>query len=88
MSSFINQVSDPFSNHISQTSGSTSKLGAFNNSLFDFSTNQGMSPSSRAQPLAASPLVNAFSISPSNNNTTGSLSEVSKNNYPFFYLQN
>lgn len=76
MSSFINQVSDPFSNHISQTSGSASKLGAFNNSLFDFSTNQGMSPSSRAQPLAASPLVNAFSISPSNNNTTGSLSEL------------
>ncbi|XP_011503191.1 PREDICTED: RING finger protein unkempt homolog [Ceratosolen solmsi marchali] len=74
MSSFINQVSDPFSNHISQST-SASKLGAFNNSLFDFSTNQGMSPSSRVQPLAASPLVNAFSISPSNN-TTGSLSEL------------
>lgn len=72
----MNQVSDPFSNHVSQSSGSTSKLGAFNNSLFDFSNNQGMSPSSRNQPLGASPLVNVFSISPSNNNTTGSLSEV------------
>ena len=62
----MNQVSDPFSNHISQLSSSASKLSGFN------STNQGMSPS-RTQPLPASPLVNAFSISPSN---TGSLSEV------------
>ncbi|XP_008203039.1 RING finger protein unkempt isoform X5 [Nasonia vitripennis] len=78
MSSFMNHVSDPFSNHnvVSQSCGSTSKLGAFNNSLFDFPSNQAMSPSSRTQPLAASPLVNAFSISPSNNNTTGSLSEL------------
>lgn len=68
---FMNQVSDPFSNHISQLSSSASKLSGFNSSLFDF-TNQGMSPS-RTQPLPASPLVNAFSISPSN---TGSLSEV------------
>ncbi|XP_058796526.1 putative E3 ubiquitin-protein ligase UNKL isoform X2 [Phymastichus coffea] len=75
MSSFMNQVSDPFSNHVSQSSG-TSKLGGFNNSLFDFSNNQGMSPSSRNQPLGASPLVNVFSVSPSNNNTTGSLSEL------------
>lgn len=67
----MNQVSDPFSNHISQLSSSASKLSGFNSSLFDF-TNQGMSPS-RTQPLPASPLVNAFSISPSN---TGSLSEV------------
>ncbi|XP_057341712.1 RING finger protein unkempt isoform X3 [Microplitis mediator] len=64
-------VSDPFSNHISQLSSSTSKLSGFNSSLFDFA-NQGLSPS-RTQPLGASPLVNAFSISPSN---SGSLSEL------------
>ncbi|XP_015590749.1 putative E3 ubiquitin-protein ligase UNKL isoform X9 [Cephus cinctus] len=68
---FMNQVSDPFSNHISQLSSSASKLSGFNSSLFDFA-NQGMSPS-RTQPLPASPLVNPFSISPSN---TGSLSEL------------
>ncbi|XP_046622968.1 putative E3 ubiquitin-protein ligase UNKL isoform X4 [Neodiprion virginianus] len=67
---FMSQASDPFSNHISQLSSSASKLSGFNSSLFDFA-NQGMSPS-RAQPLPASPLVNAFSISPSN---TGTLSE-------------
>lgn len=67
----MNQISDPFSNHISQLSSSASKLSGFNSSLFDFAS-QGMSPS-RTQPLPASPLVNAFSISPSN---TGSLSEV------------
>ncbi|XP_014213672.1 putative E3 ubiquitin-protein ligase UNKL isoform X2 [Copidosoma floridanum] len=78
MSSFMNHVSDPFSNHISQSSSSMSKLGAFNSSLFDFAANQGLSPSSRTQPLGASPLVNAFSSSPSNNNTTGSLSEVQR----------
>ncbi|XP_014295447.1 RING finger protein unkempt isoform X7 [Microplitis demolitor] len=66
-------VSDPFSNHISQLSSSTSKLSGFNSSLFDFA-NQGLSPS-RTQPLGASPLVNAFSISPSN---SGSLSEVQR----------
>ncbi|XP_015117814.1 RING finger protein unkempt isoform X5 [Diachasma alloeum] len=66
-------VSDPFSNHISQLSSSASKLSGFNNSLFDFA-NQGLSPS-RTQPLPASPLVNAFSVSPSN---TGSLSELQR----------
>ncbi|KAL2740214.1 putative E3 ubiquitin-protein ligase UNKL isoform X3 [Vespula squamosa] len=70
---FMNQVSDPFSNHISQLSSSASKLSGFNSSLFDFAS-QGMSPS-RTQPLPASPLVSAFSISPSN---TGSLSEVQR----------
>ncbi|XP_034935053.1 RING finger protein unkempt isoform X7 [Chelonus insularis] len=64
-------VSDPFSNHISQLSSSASKLSGFNSSLFDFAS-QGLSPS-RTQPLAASPLVNAFSLSPSN---SGSLSEM------------
>ena len=81
MSSFMNHVSDSFGNHISQSSGSASKLGAFNNSLFDFSNNQRMSPSSRTQPLGASPLVNAFSLSPSNNNASGTLSEVSNGDY-------
>lgn len=69
---FMNTVSDPFSNHISQLSSSASKLSGFNSSLFDFA-NQGMSPS-RTQPLPASPLVSAFSMSPNN---SGSLSEVS-----------
>lgn len=69
---FINQISDPFSNHISQLSSSASKLSGFNSSLFDFAS-QGMSPSRTQPTLPASPLVNAFSISPSN---TGSLSEV------------
>lgn len=69
---FMNTVSDPFSNHISQLSSSASKLSGFNSSLFDFA-NQGMSPS-RTQPLPASPLVGAFSMSPNN---SGSLSEVS-----------
>ncbi|XP_074099046.1 RING finger protein unk isoform X3 [Cotesia typhae] len=64
-------VSDPFTNHITQLSSSTSKLSGFNSSLFDFA-NQGLSPS-RTQPLGASPLVNAFSISPSN---SGSISEL------------
>ncbi|XP_044589564.1 RING finger protein unkempt isoform X11 [Cotesia glomerata] len=64
-------VSDPFTNHITQLSSSTSKLSGFNSSLFDFA-NQGLSPS-RTQPLGASPLVNAFSISPSN---SGSMSEL------------
>ncbi|KAK0169931.1 hypothetical protein PV328_010559 [Microctonus aethiopoides] len=64
-------VSDPFSNHISQLSSSASKLSGFNSSLFDFSS-QGLSPS-RTQPLPASPLVNAFSMSPNN---SGSLSEL------------
>ncbi|XP_077259899.1 RING finger protein unk isoform X7 [Temnothorax americanus] len=71
---FINQISDPFSNHISQLSSSASKLSGFNSSLFDFA-NQGMSPSRTQPTLPASPLVNAFSISPSN---TGSLSEVQR----------
>lgn len=75
---FMNQVSDPFSNHIAQLSSSSNKLSGYNSSLFDFA-NQAMSPS-RNQPLAASPLVNAFSISPSN---TGSLSEVRKENLFF-----
>ncbi|XP_074099048.1 RING finger protein unk isoform X5 [Cotesia typhae] len=66
-------VSDPFTNHITQLSSSTSKLSGFNSSLFDFA-NQGLSPS-RTQPLGASPLVNAFSISPSN---SGSISEVQR----------
>ncbi|XP_044589556.1 RING finger protein unkempt isoform X5 [Cotesia glomerata] len=66
-------VSDPFTNHITQLSSSTSKLSGFNSSLFDFA-NQGLSPS-RTQPLGASPLVNAFSISPSN---SGSMSEVQR----------
>lgn len=66
-------VSDPFSNHISQLSSSASKLSGFNSSLFDFSS-QGLSPS-RTQPLPASPLVNAFSMSPNN---SGSLSEVNE----------
>lgn len=69
---FMNQISDPFSNHISQLSSSASKLSGFNSSLFDFAS-QGMSPSRTQPTLPASPLVNAFSISPSN---TGSLSEV------------
>lgn len=68
----MNQISDPFSNHISQLSSSASKLSGFNSSLFDFAS-QGMSPSRTQPTLPASPLVNAFSISPSN---TGSLSEV------------
>ncbi|XP_043485033.1 RING finger protein unkempt homolog isoform X4 [Leptopilina heterotoma] len=68
---FMNTVSDPFSNHISQLSSSASKLSGFNSSLFDFA-NQGMSPS-RTQPLPASPLVSAFSMSPNN---SGSLSEL------------
>lgn len=68
----MNQISDPFSNHISQLSSSASKLSGFNSSLFDFA-NQGMSPSRTQSTLPASPLVNPFSISPSN---TGSLSEV------------
>ncbi|XP_011298446.1 RING finger protein unkempt homolog isoform X1 [Fopius arisanus] len=66
-------VSDPFNNHISQLSSSASKLSGFNSSLFDFA-NQGLSPS-RTQALPASPLVNAFSVSPSN---TGSLSELQR----------
>ncbi|KAJ8664328.1 hypothetical protein QAD02_005990 [Eretmocerus hayati] len=74
MSSFMNHISDPFSNHVS--SGSASKLGAFTNSLFDFSNSQRMSPSSRT--LGASPLVSAFSISPSNNNAIGSSSELQR----------
>lgn len=68
----MNQIADPFSNHISQLSSSASKLSGFNSSLFDFAS-QGMSPSRTQPTLPASPLVNAFSISPSN---TGSLSEV------------
>ncbi|XP_029175023.1 RING finger protein unkempt homolog isoform X7 [Nylanderia fulva] len=71
---FMNQISDPFSNHISQLSSSASKLSGFNSSLFDFAS-QGMSPSRTQPTLPASPLVNAFSISPSN---TGSLSEVQR----------
>lgn len=69
---FMNQISDPFSNHISQLSSSASKLSGFNSSLFDFAS-QGMSPSRTQPTLPASPLVNTFSISPNN---TGSLSEV------------
>ncbi|XP_033213615.1 putative E3 ubiquitin-protein ligase UNKL isoform X6 [Belonocnema kinseyi] len=68
--SFMNHVSDPFSNHISQLSSSASKLSGYNSSLFEFA-NQGMSPS-RTQPLPASPLIGAFSVSPNN---SGSLSE-------------
>lgn len=68
----MNHMSDPFSNHISQLSSSASNISGFKNSLFDF-TNQGISPS-RNQPLPASPLVNAFSISPSSSNT---ITEVS-----------
>lgn len=69
---FMNHVSDTFSNHISQMSSSASKIGSgFNSSLFDFA-NQGMSPL-RTQQHPASPLVNAFSMSPNN---SGSLSEV------------
>lgn len=71
---FMNQISDPFSNHISQLSSSASKLSGFNSSLFDFAS-QGMSPSRTQSTLPASPLVNAFSISPSN---TGSLSEIQR----------
>lgn len=68
----MNHMSDPFSNHISQLSSSASNISGFKNSLFDF-TNQGISPS-RNQPLPPSPLVNAFSISPSSSNT---ITEVS-----------
>lgn len=73
----MNHVTEPFSNHISQSSGSASKLGGFSSSLFDFPSNQGISPSSRSQPLGASPLVSAFSMSPSNNNTSEIPTEVS-----------
>lgn len=70
---FMNQVAESYNNHhISQLSSSASKLNSgFNSSLFDFA-NQAMSPSRNHQ-LPASPLINAFSMSPSN---SGSLSEV------------
>lgn len=79
----MNQISDPFSNHISQLSSSASKLSGFNSSLFDFAS-QGMSPSRTQSTLPASPLVNAFSISPSN---TGSLSEVRIDFEEFSFLR-
>lgn len=76
MSSFIYNVPESFNNHVSQSSGSTSKLEVFSSSLFDFPSNHGNS-TSRSQPLGASPLVSAFSMSPSNNNTSDSPSDVS-----------